>query len=46
MDRSPAPSPPAPPIPKIPAKQLDVDLLNVLRRRKIDAGILPGIPFN
>jgi hypothetical protein len=47
MGRSSAAAPPSPPpLPKQPVKRLDVDLLNVLRKRKLDAGILPGLPFN
>jgi hypothetical protein len=29
-----------------PPKRLDLDLLTVLRKRKLDAGILPGLPFH
>jgi hypothetical protein len=43
-------SPPKPPRPKasvkLPVKRLDPGLLEILRRRKSDAGILPGLPFN
>jgi hypothetical protein len=43
-------SPAKPPRPKAwvkpPVKRLDPGLLEILRRRKSDAGILPGLPFN
>jgi len=34
-----------PPI-ELPVKKLDEALLAILQRRKADAGILPGVPFN
>jgi hypothetical protein len=40
--RTPGPSPK----PRPQTKRLDVDLLTILRQRKVDAGILPGLPFH
>jgi hypothetical protein len=54
MQRLTAPPPAAPPRgslvkPRLelpPVKKLDEALLAILQRRKADAGILPGVPFN
>jgi len=54
MQRLTAPPPAAPPrgslakprIELTPTKKLDEALLAILQRRKADAGILPGVPFN
>jgi hypothetical protein len=42
-----SPLPPAP-LPKLPRdeKHLDAALLAVVRRRRLELGVLPGIPFN
>ncbi|MDX6442641.1 MAG: hypothetical protein QOE43_2370, partial [Gaiellaceae bacterium] len=38
---------PVPPLPKLqPGKHLDAVLLAVVRRRKLDAGVMPGVPFH
>jgi hypothetical protein len=45
--RGPVPKPLlTPPLRTPPPKRLDLDLLTVLRKRKVDAGILPGVPFH
>jgi hypothetical protein len=53
MQRLTAPPPAAPPRGtvvkpslKLPAKRLDEDLLSIVRRRKHDVGVFPGVPFN
>jgi hypothetical protein len=42
VPRGPVPKPLLTP----PPKRLDLDLLTVLKNRKSDAGILPGVPFH
>jgi hypothetical protein len=37
---------PLPPPPLRATKHLDDALLAVLRRRKVDRGVFPGVPFN
>ena len=38
---------PTQPLPKVPpGKHLDAVLLAVVRRRKLDAGVQPGVPFH
>ncbi len=39
---------PAMPLPKVPAgeKHLDATLLAIVKRRKLDVGVLPGVPFH
>ena len=42
-----SPLPPAP-LPKLPRdeKHLDAALLELVRRRKLELGVMPGVPFN
>jgi hypothetical protein len=38
---------PVPPLPKLqPGKHLDAVLLAIVQRRKLEAGVMPGVPFN
>jgi hypothetical protein len=40
-------APPPQPLPKVPpGKHLDAVLLAVVRRRKLDTGVMPGVPFH
>jgi hypothetical protein len=40
-------APPPQPLPKVPpGKHLDAVLLAVVRRRKLEVGVMPGVPFN
>ena len=35
------------PLPKVPpGKHLDAVLLSVVQRRKLELGVMPGVPFN
>jgi len=43
---APSYGPPKPSLELPPTKKLDEALLAILRRRKRDAGIFPGVPFN
>jgi hypothetical protein len=47
VQQPPARTGPAPkPKPEPRTKRLDLDLLAIARQRKLDAGILPGVPFH
>jgi hypothetical protein len=38
---------PVPPLPKLqPGKHLDAVLLAIVQQRKLEAGVMPGVPFN